>query len=228
MNRLFPGSSKGCVTQRIADKLMTEVVSQADMVIAIHSGGNNIHCCNRSIIPNDSTEQVRLAKAMGPGWDFVAQGAGERKQLADLCAIAAQSGTTSITLEIGGVSDRLPDRFNANVQDVVSAIENTLKEYNMIDGSPAYASELVMLEYEPIRNNHGGLIVFGETCRPKKEVKAGEELLRIVDIFGDTLEVIEVPYDGIMLAIPSQVVVPEGGCQIGSIGKVVQRVKTNK
>ncbi len=226
LNRVFPGSAKGSLTQRLAHRLMTEIVTPADMLIAIHSGGNNIYCCNRSIIPNDSEEQIRLARALGPRWDFVARGAGERKQVADLCSMAAQEGTTSITLEIGGVCDRLPDRFNEKVQDVVSAIDNVMKEYNMIDGKPAYSAELVMMEYEPIRNNHGGLIRFGEACRPRKEVKEGEELLSILDFFGNVAEVIKIPYDGIMLAIPSQVVVPEGGCQVASIGRVMKRMSS--
>ena len=97
----------------------------------------------------------------------------------------------------------------------------------MIDGNPVYADELLMLEYQPIRNNHGGLMRFGEACRLGKEVKEGEELVRIVDYFDNTLECIKVPFNGVMVAIPAQVVLPSGGCQIGSIAKIIKRVPCN-
>ena len=226
INRVFPGTEKGSLTQRLAHKMISEIVPQADMLIAIHSGGNNFYCCERAIIYDDSENNMRLAKALGPGWDLIAKGAGERKKAATLTAIASHNGLPSLTVEIGGVCDRLPDRFNEKVQAVVSMLQNVMKEYNMVEGKPTYADELIMMDYYPIRNNHGGLIRFGENCRTRRELKKGEEIITITDFFGKPIEVVRAPFDGMLVAIPAQIVVATGGFQIGSIGKIIKRIRT--
>ena len=228
INRVFPGTEKGSLTQRLAHKMISEIVPQADILIAIHSGGNNFYCCKRSILTNleESEEDIRLAMALGPGWNLVGKAAGEQRGRATLTAIASQNGLPSLTVEIGGVCDRLPDRFNEKVQAVVSMLQNVMKEYNMVEGKPTYADELIMMDYYPIRNNHGGLIRFGENCRTRRELKKGEEIITITDFFGKPIEVVRAPFDGMLVAIPAQIVVATGGFQIGSIGKIIKRIRT--
>lgn len=225
LNRVFPGSPKGSFTQRLADKILREVVPGVDVLIALHSGGSNLYCCKRSLIPNDSEKHMRLGKAMGPGWEVLAVGAGERKSIGNLTVIAAQEyDLAAITPELGGISHRLPDAYNKNVEDLVKSMLNVMKEYGMIEGEPEYAKELTLLAYEPIRNNHGGLIWFKPDCQLMKEVKGETELLEITDFFGETVELVRAPYDGFIVAIPAQPSVPTGGCQIATIGKLLRRI----
>lgn len=225
LNRGFPGSPKGSFTQRLADKILKEVASGVDVLISPHSGGSNLCCCKRSIMPNDSEKQMKLGKAMGPGWEILAVGAGERKSIGNLTVIAAQDyDLVAITPELGGINDRLPDAYNKNVEDLVKSMFNVMKEYGMIEGEPEYAKEVTLLAYEPIRNDHGGLIWLKPDCRLMREVTGGTELLEITDFFGATVELVKAPYDGIMVAIPAQPSVPTGGCQIATIGKVLRRV----
>ena len=42
MNRVFPGSPRGTVTEKIADYFMRTLVPQADLVVDIHSGGKTL------------------------------------------------------------------------------------------------------------------------------------------------------------------------------------------
>ncbi|RLC39001.1 MAG: hypothetical protein DRH33_03615 [Candidatus Nealsonbacteria bacterium] len=227
LNRQFPGSQKGTFTQRLAYKLAEEIFSQADLIVDIHSGGSNIYCARRSIINKDSEENLQLASALGPGWDFISKGAGTRKKINDLTNTAAQMGIPAITIENGGINGRLPDLFNKNVYDNVVAIKNVMKAFNMIDGKPLYSDRLLVMDYEPIMTDNGGLIIFEQSCRIGKEVKKGEKIITVTDYFDNIFEVIEAPYDGILLAIPAQVVLPQG-CQIGSIGKIIRRIKPKR
>ena len=226
VNRVFPGSAKGSPTQRVAHKMISEIAPQADLLIAMHSGGNNFYHCKLSILtnPEDTEEDIRLAKALGPGWNLIGKAAGEQRGRQTLAAMARQNGITSISIEIGGASDRLPDRFNEKVRDVVSMVQNVMKEYNMIEGNASYADELIILDKENLRANHGGLIKFGESCRLLEELREGEELLTIVDFFGKPVEVVRAPYDGMLISIPAQIVVPTGGYKIGTFARIVRRI----
>jgi len=47
----------------------------------------------------------------------------------------------------------------------------------------------------------------------------------IVDIMGNVLEVVKAPYDCMIIAVPGQPSLPEGGAQIGSIAKVLEVLK---
>lgn len=65
LNRSFPGSSKGSLAARVANKFLTEIVSQCDYGIDLHTGA--IHRSNlpqiRAHLTDDET--LELAKAFG-------------------------------------------------------------------------------------------------------------------------------------------------------------------
>lgn len=217
MNRLFPGSPTGSLTQRTAHALCTEIVPQADLVIALHSGGSNIYCCARVIVPSADDNHLELARAMGPEWDIVAGGVGERASIADFTSWAAAQGKAAITLELGGVNHRLPEDFGRDVETCVNGILNVMRHYQMIPGEAEYADTLQRVYYEPIRANRAGFIRFTPNCQLKKWVKKGDVFLTIHDVFGNELERVVAPRDCMPVAIPGRVSVLTGGSQIMSV-----------
>ena len=222
MNRLFPGSPSGSITERLAYALCSTLLEEADLLIALHSGGNNIFVCERVIIDSMMPAHLELAKAMGPGWEIIARGAGERTSIKTLTAYAASKGKPSLTVELGGASGRLPDEFNRQIDALVEGVQNVMRHYKMLPDAPNRANEWILVEYHPIRCSHGGYIVYEAACRLKSHVEKGTPLLRIHDQFGTILEEIAAPDDVIILSVPVPYV-PFGGAQVMTVGRVVER-----
>lgn len=225
MNRLFPGSATGTITQRLAHTICDKILPKADMLLDLHSGGNNIYVCERVIVQGQDEKNLRLAKAMGRGWSLIAVGAGERKSVAALTSYAAQLDIPALTVELGGSNNRLPENYARDVEMVYSAVLNVLRDYGMISGEPEYEPEWTFVEYEPLRNTYGGLVRYAPECRLKNRVAEGTLLMTIVDIFGNIVEEVRAPYDLVILSVPGQPFLPNGGAQIMTIGKITQTLR---
>ncbi|MCA9582245.1 MAG: succinylglutamate desuccinylase/aspartoacylase family protein, partial [Myxococcales bacterium] len=50
MNRVFPGDPRGTITERIAHYVATELVSRADVVVDLHSGGQSLKFLPAAIV----------------------------------------------------------------------------------------------------------------------------------------------------------------------------------
>lgn len=224
INRLFPGSRQGSLTQRIAAVFTEQLLPRADMVIALHSGGSNIFCCERAIIAGGNPEHLRLAQAMGPDWNLIAVGAGERKVVAHLTAASEQQGKPSMTLEFGGISARMPGEWRRQIQIYVHGLFNLMRCYRMLPDEPQYPSEWLLGEYEPLRAEDAGLFEWEPAMELRRVVAKNELLARIVDVFGDTLAEVRAPFEGMLVAIPSNATVMTAGAQIGSLLRVQQRL----
>jgi predicted deacylase len=224
MNRLFPGSPSGSITERLAYAVCNALLPKADFLLALHSGGNNIFVCERVIVDSMAESHLGLAKAMGPGWEIIARGAGERASIKTLTAYAASKGTPSLTVELGGASGRLPEEYNRQISLLVAGILNVMKRYQMIPGTPENPPEWILVEYQPIRCNNGGYIVFEPSCRLKAHVKKGTPLLKIYDQFGTLNEEIVAPDDVVILSLPVPYI-PYGGAQVMTVGRIVERLR---
>jgi predicted deacylase len=200
----------------------SDLVGQADLLLALHSGGNNIFVCERVIVDSMADAHLELAKAMGPGWEIIARGAGERASIATLTAYAANLGKPALTVELGGASSRLPDHYNQQVQELVDGMMNVMRHYQMLPGAALKPTEWLLVEYQAVRCNHGGYIVFGDACRLKARVTKGTLLLTILDMFGNLLEEIRAPDDVIVLSLPVPYV-PFGGAQVMTVGRIIDR-----
>ena len=66
MNRVFPGSPRGTVTEKIADYFMRTLVPQADLVVDIHSGGKTLEFLPFAAahILDDKQQQKQCVAAM--------------------------------------------------------------------------------------------------------------------------------------------------------------------
>jgi len=224
INRLFPGSRHGSLTQRIAAVFSEQLTPRADMVIALHSGGSNIFCCERAIIAGGNAEHLRLAQAMGPDWNLIAVGAGERKVVAHLTAVAEQQGKAAMTLEYGGISARMPNEWRHQIRGYVDGIMNLMRCYDMLPGEPSHPKEWLVGEYEPLRAEDAGLFEWEPAMELRKTVAKNELLARLVDVFGDTIAEVRAPFEGMLVAIPANASIIVAGAQIGSMLRVQQRL----
>lgn len=147
-------------------------MSKANLALALHSGGNNIYVCPRLIVPVKDDKHFELAKAMGPSWSLIAKSAGESANMnTNFVAICGKIGIPTLTVELGGAIKQLPEEYVKDVNQVQNGVLNVMKHYGMLDEKAEYADELTVVDYEPLRNTHGGLIRYTPECQSNDKVK---------------------------------------------------------
>jgi predicted deacylase len=218
MNRLFPGSSSGSVSQRFVHVYFSEIVKRADAVVSLHGGGGLFYLKNRVMISKDP-KSTELAKGMGPDWPFLH----ESHHPGTLLVECQNEGIPAVIAELGGSSNRLPEPLMDNVECFRRMLKNMMRHLGMLEGKAIYAKEWGILKGSNVKCNFGGLIVPTEKCRIDTEVKEGEHIVSIIDLFGNELERVLSPQDGTVFGVPASPVAYPGN-NILTIAKVTERI----
>ncbi len=206
--RIYPGRSDGSLTEMIAYRYLNEFVPKANFLIDAHGGGNTTYIHFPYAIYQGSSEaDIDFAKGMGPEWNFIGPASSSKGTLS---GAALERGVTSMTLELGGSSNRLPKPYGENVDLFVRGLQNLLKHLKMTDGKPEYPSSWTLIERKEPRMKNGGLIEYTPDCKLGNAVKKGTPLLKILNLYGDVVEIVEAPVDGYVLALPGQPVAYPG------------------
>jgi len=194
LNRVYPGNPTGFITERLAHIYLNEVVYKADMVMDLHGGGN-IQIMGHQVIwrtnpggPEVTEKAFKLAKATG--WKYIWKGSGTWGGTVTIEAL--KKGIPALTVEAGGEGRCL----EPIVQDFEKLIGNVMKTYKMIDGQPETADKLIMFQGSFLHCNVGGL--YTQKVGLHERVKEGQELATIEDLFGEVVETIRAPFDGIV------------------------------
>ncbi len=220
LNRVFPGQADGFLTERIAHLYLSEVVSKADMVISFHCGANHHYLAEK--IAYEAPESLALAKAMGPDFDVLWTGApfGD----STLSGQCRKMGKPCVAVELGGESGRLPKMLHHNVATTVRGVLNAMKHFGMLEGRAEYPREWMIMEETRVPSNYGGLLVSELGFEFKQMVKKGTTLLRVFSLFGEELEQIKAPFDGLFMGLRTYPRVQVGDWVL-FMGKVVERMK---
>ncbi len=219
MNRLFPGLANGSISQRFVHVYFTQLVKHMDYVVSLHGGGGLFYLINR-IMVSDDPKSIELGKAVGPTWKLLHE-SHHPNTLLNSCGA---EGIPAVILELGGSNNRMPDTLDQNVDTFIHAIVNVMRYINMFDGEHESAGEWGVLKGTNIRCGYGGLIITTEKCRIKQEVKEGDHLASIVDLFGNELEKILSPQDGTILGVPASPVAYPGN-NIITVARIDRTVK---
>ena len=198
LNRIYPGSPDQFITGRLANLHFNEFLKRADLEISLHGGGNHSFMCP-AIFNSGIPESLELAKAMGEDWGIVMTSLGEASPPGQ----GKKIGVAGITAEIGGTSGAVPELFNRSVETLVKAFYNVLRHYKMIDGEAKYRSSWWFGHQETVYASNDGLIdpVYESTLG--KMLQPGEPILRTVDLFGNTVQEVTAPCEGIPSGIHS-------------------------
>ena len=185
MNRIFPGSPGGMLTEQIAHVICTEFVPQLDYLVDMHSGGT---------FP--TVDYVYLSKvqpefAFAFGFDILFDGPGYVGTLSD---VTETRNIPTIVAEIGGGS-----LVDANyIERGIRGTFNVMKYLKMLDGQPQLPSrQTVVKKMAVIRPKTGGVLYPEVTLDQLGDVVPGGTVLgRVVSPYTfDELEVITVPFD---------------------------------
>ena len=199
MNRIYPGRAGGYLTDRVAAKHAETAAAIADLEITIHSGGNICYLAETIFTAAGDEAGFALARAMGPDWTIVLDTphpAGS--PMADMNA----RGKAAITIELGGSAETLPSALRANVETLKRAMRNVCFHYGILRGRPEYAPELWRGRQQVVMASRSGILSpaagGGAEAHLRRPIRKGQALLEIRDLFGETVEDLTAPCDGVL------------------------------
>ncbi len=123
LNRIFPGSRNGTITEQTAHTLRELFVGHVDYLIDFHSGGN-LACVDHAYIHDDDAE---LSKAYGT--ELLYRGPGYPGAFGDLIRT---EGIPTVVSELGGGSQRIAHLLERGVRGGF----NVLRHLGMLKGEP--------------------------------------------------------------------------------------------
>lgn len=191
LNRLFPGHPGGTATHRLAHVLLTEVVSKADYYVDFHGGDMNEELIDYAVIAQIGNEKVDKASLEILGKSFDCELLSISSGTSGSCGAAANMGIPAVVAEAGGYGRLVEDK----VEWHLNAMQNVLKRLNMIAGDPTPTPEQRIRSKYVMGAKKGGLF-YGKP--PYTKVKEGETIAEIKNFFGEVIDTIKSPADGII------------------------------
>lgn len=201
LNRSFPGSPRGSIAARLADKFLTEIVSRSDYGIDLHTGA-----IDRSNLPqiraNLDDERTReLARVFGVP---VIINADVRE--GSLRGCASERGLPVLTYEAGEAL-----RFDeVSIRAGVRGILNVMRNIGMLPASRKAAVREPVLASSTswMRATCSGIVT--DKKRLGSSVRKGEALAIISDPLGTRQDPVPARFDGIIIGCSNLPLAHEG------------------
>lgn len=193
----FPGSADGSLAELIAHKLFG-FITTCDYAIDIHTPTRGGRYVPITILPPATLgEAARRAEdlgvAFGSGYVMKTE-KGMYVRDGILSVEATRARVPAFTFEIGEGGRLEPDMVAIGVR----CVQNALRFLSMIPGSPEPPDRAVRLrEFVGLRARRGGLLYTEPALGA--DVKKGDVLARITSVYGDEVEVLTSPVDGLFI-----------------------------
>lgn len=202
-NRVFPGKIDGTCSERSAYQITKEVIDQCDYLIDNHCGDGN-EDLTRYLYCTETGNEELDAKTRGLAINFnlkvIVHESGRTKDVNNSMYVsntALLRGKPAISTEVGKLGQTDED-------DVITILRgnlNILKHLDMIEGEPEILFESVWVkEYTIITSEHNQGLYFPLVSRGD-HVQEGEIVAYLTDYFGNKLQDVKSPHDGIILYI---------------------------
>lgn len=200
LNRCFPGSAEGSMSNRLAGVVFREIVSQCDLGLDFHSAA-----IRRTNYPNvradmRNPEIRKLARAFGI--ELIVNSKGPKGSLR---SSASANSVPTIILEAGEVWKIEPGVVETGVRGCL----NVLKTYGMIPGEADPPIFQVTIEKTSwLRAERGGFLSFH--AKPGDLVETGQPLATNYNIFGRERNILTAPQHSIILGMTTMPAVKPG------------------
>jgi predicted deacylase len=211
LNRSFPGTYDGTYTDALARGIFDELIAPADVLIDLH-GGDLVEALEPFTIygRGPAEEQARsLAVAFGLPYVVRQEPSGGLGGMTS--DAAADVGVPSIIAEAGGCG-RLEEEA---VSMLVEGVHNALRSLEMLPGpvTPPRQEMRFVGAFDWLRCRSAG---WWEAAVPVgAEVAGGELLGRVKNLYGDVLEEMLAPRDGVVLFLTTSAAVSDNGLLLG-------------
>lgn len=199
LNRVFPGSPTGSVTEKIADYLTRYLLPLADFVLDIHDGGKTLE-----FVPMAASHVMDDKEAEARNWAAtVAFGAPYAAKLVELDtlgmwdALVEDSGTPFLTTELAGGGTTRPSSSSITF----SGVTNVLRHWGVLKGEATPEPSVLLdvpLEGAYLISEDEGLIEWlVELGDPISEGQAIARIYNTVKLGAEPIEVLAT-IDGII------------------------------
>ncbi len=211
LNRCFPGDPNGSYSDVLAHAIFEELIAPADVVVDLH-GGDLVEALEPFAIYAESAVESRAhAVAAAFGLPYVVREPRSESGLGGMtCIAAAEAGIPAIIAEAGGCGLLDDDA----IELLVRGIGNVLRHLEMLPGEPdPAAGQRTVGSFVWLRC--GGEGWWDAAVSVGDEVPAGALLGSMRDLWGDVLEEIRAPSDGVVLFLTSSPAVTADGLLLG-------------
>jgi predicted deacylase len=193
------GSGHPLISYRVAQTFYNDVLTKADYRIDLHSGDIFLDLTDLTNYTkfgvDPKLDEKAYALARNFGWEWIREKL--PKQPPPKPEDDPMPMPPTMSTEAGGMGRCQSDM----VTKVYNGFLNVMKSLFMIEGTPNIPTQAKVFNTYHMHANKGGLFI--SHVRAGDHVKKGEELGLIKDLFGNVLEKIIVPTDGIVVMITS-------------------------
>src|SRR5206468_4205780 len=213
-NRVFPGDPRGSYSEQMTHACINEFVIHADAYVDLHGGDIPealvpfVICRSEAGLADSKARDVaarskEIAMAFGLPYVLTVSKPVQPGKGSSSYAAAAEKGVPSILAEAGGVGQMQEDAVALLVHGVI----NVMRHLDMIDADGARrkkksaaekaAGTTILTKFEWLYAKHEG--IWYPKVGPGDLVQKAQEIGTIGDLFGDTLEKIISPVNGVIL-----------------------------
>jgi hypothetical protein len=207
LNRSFPGSRDGSYTDALAADIFEQLIEPADALLDLH-GGDLVEALEPFALYDASDVDARsreLALAFGMG--YVVRETGGLGGTTS--SAAATAGVPAVIAEAGGIGQLSDDAVRLLADGVLAA----LRVLGMLPGEPPPPRSRTVGRFEWLRSTHAGF--WAASVRAGKAVRAGALLGIVADLYGEVLEEVRAPEDGVVLFLTTSAAVGADGLLLG-------------
>jgi predicted deacylase len=203
LNRTFPGNPDGTPSERLAYRLMQDIVSGADFVFTLHSWYATGTVVPYIEVPGNGTEVSQRSReaAAAAGFTRIREGGWQQGVLGHT---VAQRGIPVMEAEIGGHGISTPQNRAAYIDHLT----RLLQHLEILDGGPASAPTVEVFTRGLLHAPTGGVLRLH--VREGEEVESGAILATITNLHGEPLTKMRAPYAGLVAAVRQFVSVNPG------------------
>jgi predicted deacylase len=212
LNRSFPGSRDGTYTDVLARSIYEELIAPADLLIDLHGGDQAEGLEPFAIYEASPVEERAHGMAVAFNLPYVVREEPADGGLGGLTtSAAAAAGIPGVIAEAGGRGIL----EEPAVQLLVDGVRNVLRHVEMLPGDPvpAPARQRQVRSFIWLRSTNEGW--WDAAVGSGDEVVEGQLLGRVRNLWGDSLEEISAPADGVILFITTSPAVTADGLLLG-------------
>ncbi|NCO63357.1 MAG: succinylglutamate desuccinylase/aspartoacylase family protein [Flavobacteriales bacterium] len=203
LNRVFPGSANGSLASRVANRLMTEIIPDVDLIIDFHTGGASRFNAAQIRIVKDKPELEALASVFGAPFTLYSSNIG--KSFRNACH---QLGKPILLFE-GGKSFFVDDTIS---KVGIEGVKRILSHFDMLNPkktvSPPKDSTVFVDESKWIRAKHSGM--FKAQVAMNTKVSFNTVLGQITDPYGKVHHHVKSTIEGYIINVNEASLVYQG------------------
>ena len=210
LNRSFPGARDGTYTDRLAAEIFEQVIEPADVLLDLH-GGDMVEALEPFAIYDASPHEERThAIALAFGLPYVVRQEIDESGLGGMTSsAAARAGIPAVIAEAGGVGQL----EEAATTMLVDGVRNVLRHLEMLPGDPTLPRSRVVGKFVWLRAAQDGW--WQPVVGAGDEVTEGQLVGTLRTLYGDVVEELHAPRDGVVLFLTTSPAVRVDGPLLG-------------